>query len=142
MHCRSPLEGDRGYGKPPRYWEASSVGQVYTLLELEPTQARFIAAGDTAYMQRTIACVQESISVDHRMAFFQRNKTEDQFNKKKGAGSAAKAAKKINLGKLQVVDMTSRDSWWVAIGCFLYAKHEIHHHQASQGQRLGEILRR
>lgn len=125
-------EGDPGYGKPPaEYWEASAVGQVYTLLGLEPTQkARFIAAGDHClYAAYHSMCpgIDKKAFVDHRMAFFQRNKTEDQFNKKKSAViSAAKAAKKIKLGKLQVVDMTefseTHGGWLSDVSCMLNMK--------------------
>lgn len=40
--------GDPGFGRPPaEYWEASSLGQVYDLLGLEPTpEARLVAAAD------------------------------------------------------------------------------------------------
>jgi len=40
--------GDSGFGKPPSdYWGASSIGQVYSLLNVEPTGAsRLAAAGD------------------------------------------------------------------------------------------------
>ena len=61
IECRMPVEGaksvirvdhhapgDPGYGQPPsRYWEASSIGQVFALLEIEPARRdRMVAAAD------------------------------------------------------------------------------------------------
>ena len=61
IECRMPVEGaksvirvdhhapgDPGYGQPPaRYWEASSIGQVFALLEIAPTRRdRMVAAAD------------------------------------------------------------------------------------------------
>lgn len=125
-------EGDPGYGKPPaEYWEASSIGQVYGLLNLEPTEkARFIAAGDHClYAAYHSMCpgVDKKAFIEHRMAFFRKNKTEEAFNqKKKQVIDVAKSCKKITLGKLELVDLTplmeSHSGWMSDVSCMLNLK--------------------
>jgi hypothetical protein len=125
-------EGDPGYGRPPtEYWEASSIGQLYNKLSIEPTKhARMIAAGDhclyAAYHDMCPDIPKEDF-VNFRMNFFRKDKTPDQFSELKSRViKRAKACKPIKLGNLDVIDFTpmmDKYHHWIAdISCMLNMK--------------------
>ena len=125
-------EGDPGYGMPPdKYWEASSIGQVYQLIGLEPTEeAKMIAAGDHClYAAYHGMCpgIRKDDFIEFRMDFFRRKKGEKLFEREKdGAIRLAKKCKTINLGNITVVDLTPMTkkyySWLADVSCMLNLK--------------------
>lgn len=125
-------EGDPGYGMPPdKYWEASSIGQVYQLIGLEPTEeAKMIAAGDHClYAAYHGMCpdIRKDDFIEFRMDFFRRKKGEKRFEREKdGAIRLAKKCKTINLGNITVVDLTPMTkkyySWLADVSCMLNLK--------------------
>lgn len=125
-------EGDPGFGQPPdKYWEASSVGQVYTKLGVTPTyDAKMIAAGDHClYAAYHGMCpdLNRDEFIAYRMGFFKEKRTDEQFEKLKNRViSLAKSCKVVTFGNLTLTDITpmlEKYSHWIAdVSCMLNMK--------------------
>lgn len=106
-------EGDVGYGLPAdQFWQASSIGQLHTLLGIEPdTKAMIVAAADHCL---AAAYAGDCPGIDPDAVLHYRNVTRANFTRVsvesitaavENARLALLGAQKINVGGFDVADL-------------------------------------